>query len=619
MMLNAGHLLQGRYRILRLLGQGGMAAVYLAADARLAGREVAVKEMNPAGIPQVGQTWAMTAFQQEAQVLARLNHPGIAAVTDFFQDGNFWYLVMEQVPGETLEVALQRAPNGRFPESQVLAWAAQLGAVLSYLHSHNPPIVYRDLKPSNIMRRPDGTLKLIDFGIARFFKPGQISDTHYLGTPGYAAPEQYGHGQTDARSDVYSLGVLLHQLLTGYDPALTPVNLPPVRQLNPAVTPHVAAAITQALQVDPARRFSSVSAFVQALAGGSRSGSTRAVPSGPAVASRPNRALLAGSGAVILTVVAILIAWQPWARAVRPPVHSATPGAVAPTATDEPSQTRESPGTVLPDRSPTDTPKPATVPATPETAHARTPEPTHTPTASLAQIEAGYLQALPHYRPNGDPVFAYYVERPIQVDGRLDEWAVPRSCSVVKDPADNTPYDLDRWDGSHDLSGDLQVAWDTESFYLAVEVRDDVFVQIESGVWLYNGDSAEIQFDADLEGDYGDSDFGSDDYHIGFSPGDFSRRLPETYVWAPGAREGSEPAVDVAARQTGDGYILEMAIPWWVLGATRSDGAAFGFCLCIADNDRRDEAYQETMLCTHASRKWHAPASLGTLVLARLD
>ncbi|MCZ7674214.1 MAG: serine/threonine protein kinase [Chloroflexi bacterium] len=263
-MLNAGSQLQGRYNIVQFIGQGGMAAVYLGADTRLGNRHIAIKEMNPANLPPADQPWAITAFQQEAEVLARLNHPTIARVVDFFQENQYWYLVMEYVQGEALDTALNRFPHG-LAEDQVLNWAAQLAGALDYLHQQNPPVIFRDLKPGNVMVQPDGTLKLIDFGIARYFKAGQSQDTYQLGTPGYAAPEQYGRGQTDARSDVYSLGVLLHQLLTGYDPSLSPMNLPPVRSLRPDVSVRVAQAVEQAMRTDPSQRYASVREFAAAL------------------------------------------------------------------------------------------------------------------------------------------------------------------------------------------------------------------------------------------------------------------------------------------------------------------------------------------------------------------
>ena len=263
-MLATGTLLQGRYEIRGLLGQGGMGTVYLAEDNRLGHLPVAVKEMDATQVAPAHRQATIDAFRGEAQMLARLNHPGIARVMDYFSQGDYSYLVMEYVAGETLDTVIGRAPRG-FDQRQALVWAGQLAVVLDYLHQQNPPIIFRDLKPGNVMLEPGGTLKLIDFGIARHFKPGKSQDTLLLGTPGYAAPEQYGRGQTDARTDVYGLGVVVHQLLTGHDPALTPMHLPPLRQLRPDLSPQLEAAVAQATQNAPTQRFASTMALARAL------------------------------------------------------------------------------------------------------------------------------------------------------------------------------------------------------------------------------------------------------------------------------------------------------------------------------------------------------------------
>ncbi len=265
-MLILGALLQNRYRILHEIGGGGMGKIYLAEDTRLPGRCCAVKEMSPAQLSPQDQVWAVPAFQQEAQMLARLHHPGLTAVTDFFQEANNWYLVMDYVEGETLEDRMQRAPRSCLSLQEALDIMRQLCDVLEYLHGQNPPVIFRDLKPGNVMLTPQGQVKLIDFGIARFFKPGQGRDTVNLGTPGYAAPEQYGgQGQTDPRSDIYSLGVLLHQMLTGYDPTTTPFNLPAARHLNPSIPDWVDAVIQRAIQIQPFMRYQNVPELCRAL------------------------------------------------------------------------------------------------------------------------------------------------------------------------------------------------------------------------------------------------------------------------------------------------------------------------------------------------------------------
>lgn len=241
-----------------------MGTVYQAQDIRLSQRLVAVKEFDPAQLPLADRQIALQAFQQEAAILATLSHPGLTAVYDYFLENNQFYLVMEFVSGETLQQAWERVGR-RFAEAQVIAWAQELCDVLSYLHSQQPPIVFRDLKPGNIIVQPNGRLKLIDFGIARHFTPGKTSDTVKFGTPGYAAPEQYGQGQTDARSDVYALGVVTHQLLTGHDPTATPFHLPPISQLAPQVSPTVSQVVTQALEMDPVKRPSTAQLFISGL------------------------------------------------------------------------------------------------------------------------------------------------------------------------------------------------------------------------------------------------------------------------------------------------------------------------------------------------------------------
>jgi len=234
----------------------------------LPGRYCAIKEMSPAQLAPQDRNWAIQAFKQEAQLLATLRHPGLAAVTDFFPEDGNWYLVMEFVEGESLEERLRRMPKGRLPAQEALHVTRQLCDVLEYLHSLNPPVIFRDLKPSNVMVLPNGQIKLIDFGIARFFKQGQTRDTLNMGTPGYAAPEQYGGmGQTDPRTDVYSLGVVLYRMVTGYDPAeaVTPFSMPPTENLAPDVPHNVAEAISRSKQLQPDLRYNSVREMRQTL------------------------------------------------------------------------------------------------------------------------------------------------------------------------------------------------------------------------------------------------------------------------------------------------------------------------------------------------------------------
>lgn len=257
--------LQDRYVVLRKLGQGGMGAVYEVADKRLAYKPMALKELSTSALRDPReQARARAAFEREAKMLARLDHLNIPQVTNFFTEHNKHYIVMEVVPGITLEQHMERQVYA-CSEQQVRDWAMQLCNVLAYLHGQSPPVIFRDLKPANIMLTPTGQLKLIDFGIARLFTSGKTTDTQQIGTHGYAPPEQYGQAQTDPRSDIYSFGVVLHHLLTRHNPVLTPFKLPPVRQINPQVSPALEHIIMTATQSDITLRYQSIAAMKHAL------------------------------------------------------------------------------------------------------------------------------------------------------------------------------------------------------------------------------------------------------------------------------------------------------------------------------------------------------------------
>ena len=262
-----GTLVMGRYAIQAVLGIGGMGAVYLALDNHL-NTPVALKEMSDLHLRDpLERQKAVDAFRNEATLLSTLCHPNLPRVMDFFSEGGNQFLVMDYVPGQTLAQMLENRSQP-FDEAQVLAWAGQLCDVLHYLHTRQPPVIFRDLKPGNVMISPDGrTAKLIDFGIVRLFRPGASKDTMTLGTPGYAPPEQYGKAQTDARSDVFALGALLHHLLTLRDPATEMFKFPPVRSLNASVSPPVETAIHKAVRVQADARWASADEFKTALLG----------------------------------------------------------------------------------------------------------------------------------------------------------------------------------------------------------------------------------------------------------------------------------------------------------------------------------------------------------------
>ena len=222
-------LFRNRYFIMSKVGAGGFGSVYKARDIQSGDRLVAIKEVTLLGLHPQAMIEATTAFQREVSVLSQLDHPNLPRLYEYIQTPGHWYLVMDFIAGETLEEYQSKTPNGRLLLSEALDIGMQLCLVLDYLHSQQPPIVFRDLKPANIMRTPTGQLYLIDFGIARYFKPGQAKDTVALGSHGYAAPEQYGKAQTTPRADIYSLGAVLHQLLTARDPSEAPFRFQPLR------------------------------------------------------------------------------------------------------------------------------------------------------------------------------------------------------------------------------------------------------------------------------------------------------------------------------------------------------------------------------------------------------
>jgi serine/threonine protein kinase len=257
-------LLHKRYLIQKTVGRGGMGAVYQAKDVKRQ-QIVAVKEMGLSMILPDERTQAINNFKIEARMLANLNHINLPTFTGFFTEGSRYYMVMEYIDGATLEELLERN-RAPFSERRVLGWARQLCDVLEYLHNQQPPIIFRDMKPGNIMLTRDGHIKLIDFGIARFFRPTSSQDTQLLGTPGFAPPEQYGKAQTDERSDIYSLAITLFQLLTN-TLSETGFGLRDVRAINPAISSLVAHALEKAASLDPEDRYVNIVEFRRALLG----------------------------------------------------------------------------------------------------------------------------------------------------------------------------------------------------------------------------------------------------------------------------------------------------------------------------------------------------------------
>lgn len=258
-----GTILGQRYRVVRVEGAGGFGTIYKAQDTRFqSGRVVAVKEMSDVYLDAREKEWALQSFRQEAELLAQLKHSNMPGVFDFFEENSKAYLVMDFIKGSTLERVLE-ITGGPLDEALVMRWALQLCDVLHYLHTRQPPIIFRDLKPSNVMVTEEMQIKLIDFGIARIFKVQADTDTHTLGSRSYAAPEQYGASQSDARTDIYALGATLYKLLTGMTPLEVPLRQANAavfrtpRELNPSLSIVTEQIILTAMNLQPRDRFQS--------------------------------------------------------------------------------------------------------------------------------------------------------------------------------------------------------------------------------------------------------------------------------------------------------------------------------------------------------------------------
>lgn len=235
-MLQIGSVVDGKYKVLNKIGQGGMSVVYLALNER-ANKTWAIKEIRKDGVQDF--TTVKQGLIAETNILKSLSHKYLPSIVDVIDDGDTFLIVMDYIQGKSLNAILKESMEQEgFPISveDVISWGKQLCEVLYYLHTRPNPIIYRDMKPANVMLKPSGEISLIDFGTARVFKTGNSEDTTCLGTPGYAAPEQYGgNGQSRPQTDIYCLGATLHHLITGRNPASTPFNFPRITQCRPTL------------------------------------------------------------------------------------------------------------------------------------------------------------------------------------------------------------------------------------------------------------------------------------------------------------------------------------------------------------------------------------------------
>lgn len=261
-MASIGQVIDDKYEILKLIGRGGMSNVYLAMDKRL-NKQWAVKEIQKHAKDRNNEVVIQSAIA-EANLIKQFDHPSIVRIVDIIDNGNVIYIIEDYIEGETLSSIVES--KGAQPQKLVIEWAMQICEALEYLHTRKPPIIYRDMKPANVMVTPDGNIKIIDFGIAREYKERGLADTISLGTRGYAAPEQFGgKGQTDARTDIYCLGVTLYHLVTGQSPCDPPYEIYPIRHWNPQLSSGLEAIIQKCTQLNPSDRYQSCAELLYAL------------------------------------------------------------------------------------------------------------------------------------------------------------------------------------------------------------------------------------------------------------------------------------------------------------------------------------------------------------------
>lgn len=260
-MLEIGSLVDGKYKILNKVGQGGMSVVYLAMNEK-ANKQWAVKEVRKDGVLDFESV--KQGLVAETDILKKLSHPHLPSIVDVIDTEDSFIIIMDYIQGNSLNKALEEF--GAQPQEYVIDWAKQLCDVLGYLHTRTPAIIYRDMKPANVMLKPDGNVMLIDFGTAREFKEKNLADTTCLGTVGYAAPEQFGGmGQTDARTDIYCLGATLYHLVTGMNPCEPPYEIKPIREINPSLSSGLERIILKCTQRDPNDRYQSTAELMYAL------------------------------------------------------------------------------------------------------------------------------------------------------------------------------------------------------------------------------------------------------------------------------------------------------------------------------------------------------------------
>ena len=569
------------YLIESHIARGGMADVYLARDVRLR-RQVALKVMLA---DLTHQPEATARFEREAEAVAQLHHPNIVQIyTVGLTPSNQPYLAMQYVRGGSLHTQLTRLAERqqRLATRDVLNLGRQIADALDT--AHRAGIVHRDLKPGNILLQPDGAPVLTDLGIAAMQgRETQLTQMdRVLGTPQYMSPEQALGRKVDGRSDIYSLGVILYQMLAGHVPfdGDSPLAIlhqhvyeppPPLVEIRPDLTEVTYWVIDKALQKNPAERFRTAAEMAAALeqARAAESGQPAAADIMPATTTvtPPPRSRLWWLLLLVPVLVLGLCVWG---------LYGLFRSAASPEDRD--------------------------LPPPPTLAVAQ-------PTDSLPADSAGATMT-PLVTDN---VMAVRLQAQPAIDGNLSDWPdVAPALSAYR------VYGHESWDGSEDLAALWRLGWDNDNLYLGVTVIDDVHVQTRSDTQIFRGDSLDIQIETNRAGGPG-ANLNPNTFQIIFSPGDFNAVPPAVFRFRgdEAGRSVQSPGHNIVfqAQQTETGYVLEAAIPWRDLEIMPTDGLVLGAALNATDNDTPGTAVQEVFMSNAPARTFSNPGSWGTLTL----